>query len=208
MILKTLGVCTLAAALAGGVAYFSTPQGSSSGNISLRGSSSQSVDITSSQGNESNITLRPTQGREAAKDGLVKYFKYQNGEFQEIPEPKTIVRHIEPKNPTVRARIAAVNAQAQQISDESMRDQAYMGLIDYASHEGLFSEAEQAIANIKQVEFRDTARSRIANAYAQKGHSDAAFALIDQVEVDELRDVIRLQAIEALIVPDTNSSSQ
>jgi len=96
----------------------------------------------------------------------------------------------------------AVMAQADKMSSDDLKDQAYLDIVNYAvKHE--FSEiADVAMTKIKQIELRDTARSQIAIALALQGRSQEAFDVIDQVEIDALRDVMRLQVIEALIVPD------
>ena len=62
-----------------------------------------------------------------------------------------------------------------------------------------------ALSKIEQVELRDTARNRMAVAFAKAGHAKKAFAILEDLEVDALRDVMRLQVIEALIVPEEPS---
>lgn len=99
-------------------------------------------------------------------------------------------------------RIRVVFKEAKNISQPDLRDRAYLDLADYATSKGLFKQAERAALKIQQVELRDTARSRIAMGLARFGHSADAFALIEQVEVEELRDVMRLQVIEALLGTD------
>ena len=74
-------------------------------------------------------------------------------------------------------------------------------MTEYALSEGLFNPASAAMEKIRQVELRDTARAQIAIELATRGDSASAFSLIDEVEVDELRDIMRLQVIEALIAP-------
>ncbi len=83
-----------------------------------------------------------------------------------------------------------------------MKDRAYLDLSDYATNKGLFDDAQRAALKINQPELRDTARSRIAMGMARYGMSDEAFSLIEQVEIQELRDVMRLQVIEALLGTD------
>lgn len=99
-------------------------------------------------------------------------------------------------------RVNAVFEQAENISQPDLRDRAYLDLADYATGKGLFKDAEKAALKIQQVELRDTARSRIAMGLARYGKSDEAFSLIEDVEIDELRDVMRLQVIEALLGTD------
>ena len=104
-------------------------------------------------------------------------------------------------NETALAKFQVAAAQADLINRPELKDQAVMDLIDFALANNLFAEAEGSVASIAQAELRDTARSRIANTYALQGQSDAAFQMIEQVEVEALRDVMRLQAIQALIAP-------
>lgn len=99
-------------------------------------------------------------------------------------------------------RINAVFEQAENISQPDLRDRAYLDLVDYATSKGMFREAERAALKIQQIELRDTARSRIAMGLARFGDSEKAFSLIEDVEIDELRDVMRLQVIEALLGTD------
>lgn len=99
-------------------------------------------------------------------------------------------------------RIDAVFEQAEIIMQPDLRDRAYLDLVDYATSKGMFGEAKKAAMKIQQIELRDTARSRIAMGLARFGKSDDAFALIEEVEIDELRDVMRVQVIEALLGAD------
>jgi len=105
-------------------------------------------------------------------------------------------------NGPAEQRIEVVFEQAENITQPDLRDRAYLDLADYATSKGLFDSAQEAALKINQVELRDTARSRIAMGMARYGKSDEAFALIEAVEVDELRDVMRLQVIEALLGTD------
>jgi len=93
--------------------------------------------------------------------------------------------------------------QAKKISMPELRDRAYLDLVSYALENGDKSTANIAMSKIEQVELRDTARNRMAVAYAKSGNADKAFAILEDIEVDALRDVMRLQVIEALIVPET-----
>ena len=98
--------------------------------------------------------------------------------------------------------IALVNIQIEKLSDEDMRDQANLDVVNYALRHNLMDEARFAMIGIGQIEIRETARSRIAVALAKAGEIEDAFKLIDQVEIEGLRDVMRLQVIEAITVPN------
>jgi len=92
--------------------------------------------------------------------------------------------------------------QAEKITLPELRDRAYLDLVSYAIDNHDKAAAKMALSKIQQVELRDTARNRIAIAYAKAGKAEKAFAILEDIEVDALRDVMRLQVIEALIVPE------
>jgi len=94
-----------------------------------------------------------------------------------------------------------VFAQAEIIKAAELKDQAYLDIVTYAVTHKLYSASDKAMEKIGQVELRDTARSQIAISLAKDGNTTEAFALIDQVETEELRDIMRLQVIEAMILP-------
>jgi len=98
--------------------------------------------------------------------------------------------------------IKTVYEQADTIQTPELRDQAYLDVVTYAIRHKLYGAANKAITKIDQVPFRDTARARIAISLAKGGNIQDAFTLIDKVETEELRDIMRLQVIEAMIVPE------
>ena len=97
--------------------------------------------------------------------------------------------------------IAMVMAQTEMIGKQELKDQAYLDIVDYAARHRDYDTALTVLGNIKQIELRDTARARTAIAIAKDGDAARAFSIIDAVEIEQLRDVMRLQVIEALIVP-------
>lgn len=98
-----------------------------------------------------------------------------------------------------------VMTQAKKISMSELRDRAYLDLVSYALDNGDNAVANKAMSKIEQVELRDTARNRMAVSYAKAGNASKAFAILEDIEVDALRDVMRLQVIEALIVPEATA---
>jgi len=102
----------------------------------------------------------------------------------------------------ISGTVKIIMAQAEKIKLPELRDRAYLDLVSYGLDNGDYEVAGNALAEIKQVELRDTARNRIAVAHAKDGHAKQAFAVLDDIEVDSLRDVMRLQVIEALTTPD------
>ena len=100
------------------------------------------------------------------------------------------------------AILMTLMTQAKRIKSKTLKDQAYLDIVDYAVNVGRYDEAYKAMKNIDQIELRDTARGSIAISMARSGQADSAFDIIDQVEIDTLRDVMRLQVIEAIAIPD------
>ena len=87
--------------------------------------------------------------------------------------------------------------EAKKIKQVDLKDQAYLRLVDYAVANGKFNAGKSLIKSLSSPELRDTARSRIAIGMALSGQDKTAFELLNEVEVDALRDVLRLQVIEA-----------
>ena len=97
--------------------------------------------------------------------------------------------------------VKVVMEQAEKIEMPELRDRAYLDLVSYGLEHSDYGVASKALKKIEQVELRDTARNRIAVTYAKNGNAEEAFAILDDLEVDALRDVMRLQVIEAMIAP-------
>lgn len=104
-------------------------------------------------------------------------------------------------NKNISQTAQLIMEQAEKISMPELRDRAYLDLVSYALDNGDKATAKMALSKIEQVELRDTARNRMAVAFAKAGQAKKAFAILEDLEVDALRDVMRLQVIEALIVP-------
>ena len=92
--------------------------------------------------------------------------------------------------------------QAEKINTVEIKDQAYLDVVSFSVSQRQYRFADAAMLKISQTELRDTARSQIVIALAMDGRAVEAFDIIDTVEIDALRDVMRLQVIEALIVPE------
>jgi hypothetical protein len=90
-----------------------------------------------------------------------------------------------------------------------LRDRAYLSLIDYIIRHEAYENAPTVISKISQPELRDTARSNLAVGFARKGHRELAFEILEEVETRALQDVLRLQVIEAMTIPEPlNESAQ
>ena len=103
----------------------------------------------------------------------------------------------------VSATIELITQQALKIELPELRDRAYLDLVSFALKHKDYDSARAAIDGIDQVELRDTARNRMAIAYAKHGQAEAAFELLEELEVEALSDVIRLQVIESIISPES-----
>ena len=100
-----------------------------------------------------------------------------------------------------------IMAQAEKITMSELRDRAYLDLVSYALDNDDTQTANLAMSKIEQVELRDTARNRMAVAFAENGQAEKAFAILEDIEVEALRDIMRLQVIEALIAPQSQQPS-
>ena len=112
------------------------------------------------------------------------------------------IHHCNPEQ--VSATIALINAQVLKIELPELRDRAYLDLVNFALKHKDYDSARSAVDGIDQVELRDTARNRMAIAYARHGKAEAAFELLEELEVEALSDVIRLQVIESIISPESS----
>jgi len=106
------------------------------------------------------------------------------------------------KSKDISGTVKIIMAQAEKIKMPELRDRAYLDLVSYSLDHDDYEVAAKALTKIEQVELRDTARNRIAVAHAKDGHTDEAFGILEDIEVDALRDVMRLQVIEAIIAPE------
>ena len=224
MLFKTLSVAVIAALLTSGVVYYGSTDIGNAAEIQVADQTNDKASapdwlrglterLSSPVAEVNKDGTQQTADKKAAphpNDEIVRYYKFVDGEFTEIEYLPSRIFTPDSVNADATFRISASRKQALNITDFNLRDRAYLGIVEYAIAEGMFSEAEDAMAQIGQVPLRDTARSRIALAYASLGDTDAAFKQIDAVEVDELRDVMRLQVIEVLIAtePPENMASQ
>ena len=92
-----------------------------------------------------------------------------------------------------------VLAEAKKLLVTDMRNQAYLEIIDHAIDHGDMMQAADIVEELSTAELRDTARARIATGLARCGKSEAAFAVLDELEIDELAAPIRLEIITALM---------
>jgi len=92
-----------------------------------------------------------------------------------------------------------VLAEAKKLLLVDMRNQAVLEIVDYAVDNKDIAEAADLVQELSTPELRDTARARIGAGLARSGKTEAAFAVIDELEIDELAAPIRLEIITALM---------
>ena len=92
-----------------------------------------------------------------------------------------------------------VLAEAKKLLVVDMRDRAVLEIVDFAVDNLDMAEAADLVPEISTPELRDTARARIGAGLARCGKPEAAFAIIDELEIDELAAPIRLEIITALM---------
>jgi len=93
----------------------------------------------------------------------------------------------------------AVLVEAKKLQVIDMRNEAFLEIVDYAVDRGDIGDAADIVDELSSPELRDTARARIGVGLATRGDMEAAFAVIDEVEIDELAAPIRLEIIAALM---------
>ena len=106
---------------------------------------------------------------------------------------------LDPKD--VQAVYDTVLDQTDTIEIIELKDRAYLSLIDYTIRNQAFDKSKSIVPLISQPELRDTARSNIAVGYARLGQRENAFDVLQNVEIEALSDVLRLQVIEAMTAP-------
>ena len=98
-----------------------------------------------------------------------------------------------------RTDYAPILAEAKKLLVTDMRNQAYLEIVDHAVDQGDMIQAADIVEELSTPELRDTARARIGTGLARRGKTEAAFAVLDELEIDELSAPIRLEIITALM---------
>lgn len=93
----------------------------------------------------------------------------------------------------------AVLIEAKKLQVIDMRNQAFLEIVDYAVDRGDVGDAADIVDELSSPELRDTARAKIGVGLAMSGDMEAAFAVLDEIEIDELTAPIRLEIISALM---------
>lgn len=89
--------------------------------------------------------------------------------------------------------------EARKLQVVDMRNIAFFEIIDYAIDRKDFGQAADILQDLSDPELRDTARAKIGVGLARTGDSEAAFAVLDEMEIDELTASMRLEIITALM---------
>jgi hypothetical protein len=90
-------------------------------------------------------------------------------------------------------------AEAMKLEVVDMRDSAVLEIVDHAVDRGDMGIAADILTELSTPELRDTARARLGRGLALRGNAEAAFAVLDEIEIDELAAPIRLELITALM---------
>ena len=90
-------------------------------------------------------------------------------------------------------------AESKKLLVTDMRNQAYLEIVDHAVDHGDMMQAADIVEELSTPELRDTARARIGTGLARRGKTEAAFAVLEELEIDELSAPIRLEIITALM---------
>ncbi len=98
-------------------------------------------------------------------------------------------------NPEIPSRLVD---EADKITEPRLRDQAYLSIVDYGLGISDFKGAWAVIDKIENTEYRFTAQSNLAIAYARAGNSEAAFDVVGSIQDAEFADIVRMQVIESL----------
>ncbi len=97
------------------------------------------------------------------------------------------------------ANVDFILGEARKIEIVDMRDEAILEILDYVLDHDKSGKAADILADLSSPELRDTARARIGVHLARSGKTKAAFAVMDEIEIEELRAPIRLEIITMLM---------
>lgn len=97
--------------------------------------------------------------------------------------------------------VELVKKEILKIESPEMKDQAYFDLVLYAIENDMYSTAANGILSIEKQEYRDSARGEYALGLIEDGQVQEAFKALEQIETENLKDVLQLKAIQALIAP-------
>ncbi|MGJ8559948.1 MAG: hypothetical protein ACSHX3_06895 [Litorimonas sp.] len=115
-----------------------------------------------------------------------------------VATPIPVTREPDVPGPVDPAVFATLIEQAALVEIVDARDDAYFNILNFSLSEGRYDVAAGLVENLSSPELRDTARQRIGIRHAQAGRMDKAFAVLDDIEIKELTDPIRLEIIRSV----------
>lgn len=115
-----------------------------------------------------------------------------------VATPIPVTREPDTRRPVDAGVFDTLVEQAALVGIADARDDAYFNILNFSLTEGRYDVADGLVANLSSPELRDTARQRIGISHAQAGRMDKAFAVLDDIEIKELSDPIRLEIIRSV----------
>lgn len=150
--------------------------------------------------------MTPKSGRKGVKDEATGTYVVKTREVEapgvtESPEPG--LRFDDGAGGSIVMRKRMDNSgqyellirEAKKVDIPDQRDDAYFNILDLALKRDDIAMAEDVIGRISTDELRDSARTRLAVAHAKAGRIEEAFDVVDDVEIEELADLVRLEII-------------
>lgn len=115
-----------------------------------------------------------------------------------VATPIPVTRETDASRPVDSTVFDTLVEQAALVEIVDARDDAYLNILNFSLTEGRYDVADGLVADLSSPELRDTARQRIGISHAQAGRMDKAFAVLDDIEIKELADPIRLEIIRSV----------
>ena len=121
---------------------------------------------------------------------------------EKMMDEAVIERHARSDRNPISSKEANVNFildEARKIEIVDMRDEAILEILDFVLDHNKSGKAADILTELSSPELRDTARARIGVHLARHGKTVPAFAVMDEIEIEELRAPIRLEIITTLM---------
>lgn len=129
---------------------------------------------------------------------------------ENVKQPREFKRR-QPKMqnlPRAKADYSRILEEANKIEIVELRDLAMLEILDKALDCGHTGQAADIITELSTPESRDTARARIGVSLAKIHEAEAAFAVMDEIEIAESASAIRLEIISALMATRAEHAQQ
>lgn len=102
------------------------------------------------------------------------------------------------KQENVENTLVFMTEEAGEIDQLELRDQAYYDIIIYALGHNEYGAAKSTLKLLERPDLRENVKLRIAQRYAETGDLQSAFAMVETIEAEEFKDIMRLQIISTL----------